>query len=260
MSDTFDPYYEWLGIPKWRQPASAYRLLGISDFEQDGKVIANAADRTMKHLRTYQAGKRSQISQKLLNEVANAKITLLDKKSKAQYDAELGQHIASIEAPDPPAVEPEKVQGLPPTFPDTLPDFDAESQTVRRTACRKRKGTKPPAGCEIAQSARDGLERDGANQNEKQPSEENSIRSAVKIRLAVGAGVVFVFIIAFFVMANETLYGKLETNWYPNGQKRSERHYEYGNKDGLWTQWDKNGNKTLEIQYKDGKELSRKEF
>ena len=89
MSDTFDPYYEWLGIPKHEQPASAYRLLGIREFEHDGAVIANAADRTMKHLRTYQAGKRARISQKLLNEVANAKITLLDEKSKTQYDAEL---------------------------------------------------------------------------------------------------------------------------------------------------------------------------
>ena len=89
MSDTFDPYHEWLGIPKQEQPASAYRLLGIREFEHDGAVIANAADRTMKHLRTYQAGRRSQISQKLLNEVANAKITLLDEKSKTQYDAEL---------------------------------------------------------------------------------------------------------------------------------------------------------------------------
>ena len=89
MSDTFDPYYIWLGIPKWDQPANAYRLLGIQVFEQDRKVIANAADRLMKHLRTYQIGKRSQLSQKLLNEVANAKICLLDKQSKAKYDAEL---------------------------------------------------------------------------------------------------------------------------------------------------------------------------
>ena len=86
MSDTFDPYHEWLGIPKQEQPASAYRLLGIREFEHDSAVIANAADRTMKHLRTYQAGKRSRISQMLLNEVANAKITLLDEKSKSQYD------------------------------------------------------------------------------------------------------------------------------------------------------------------------------
>jgi len=89
MSDTFDPYHEWLGIPKWDQPANAYRLLGIQVFEQDRKVIANAADRLMKHLRTYQTSKRSQLSQKLLNEVANAKICLLDKQSKAKYDAEL---------------------------------------------------------------------------------------------------------------------------------------------------------------------------
>ena len=99
MSDTFDPYHEWLGIPKQEQPASAYRLLGIREFEHDGAVIANAADRTMKHLRTYQAGKRSRISQKLLNEVANAKITLLDEKSKTQYDAELAVEFQASKKP-----------------------------------------------------------------------------------------------------------------------------------------------------------------
>ena len=72
MSDAFDPYYIWLGIPPEEQPPNHYRLLGVQVFEQDRKVIANAADRLMKHLRTYQIGKRSQLSQKLLNEVANA--------------------------------------------------------------------------------------------------------------------------------------------------------------------------------------------
>jgi len=39
-----------------------------------------------------------------------------------------------------------------------------------------------------------------------------------------------------------------------------EGHYKDGEQDGLWTFWDENGNKTKEIQYKDGEEVSRKEF
>jgi hypothetical protein len=48
--------------------------------------------------------------------------------------------------------------------------------------------------------------------------------------------------------------------YYDNGQKKYESHYKNGKLDGLRTQWDKNGKKVREIQYKDGVEVSRKEF
>jgi len=31
-------------------------------------------------------------------------------------------------------------------------------------------------------------------------------------------------------------------------------HYKNGKKDGLWTEWDEDGRKTLEVEYKDGEE------
>jgi len=70
MSDSFDPYYTWLGIPPEDQPPSHYRLLGIKPLEENPDVIENAADQRMAHLRTFQAGRHSDLSQKLLNEVA----------------------------------------------------------------------------------------------------------------------------------------------------------------------------------------------
>ena len=34
MSEKFDPYYEWSGIPASEQPPHHYRLLGIPPFEE----------------------------------------------------------------------------------------------------------------------------------------------------------------------------------------------------------------------------------
>jgi hypothetical protein len=78
MSDAFDPYRKWLGIPPQEQPPNHYRLLGVGLFEDDADTIAGAADRQMAHVRTFQTGRHSAVSQKLLNELAAARIALLD--------------------------------------------------------------------------------------------------------------------------------------------------------------------------------------
>ncbi len=90
----FDPYRKWLGIPPWEQPANHYRLLGINVFEDDPDVIEAAADRQMAHVRNYQAGQHSALSQKLLNELAAARVCLLDPERKRAYDSELRLEIA----------------------------------------------------------------------------------------------------------------------------------------------------------------------
>lgn len=89
MSDGFDPYHKWLGILPEEQPADLYRLLGIALFENDPDVIESAADRQASHLRSFQSGKQSAASQKLLNEVSKARVTLLNPAEKAAYDESL---------------------------------------------------------------------------------------------------------------------------------------------------------------------------
>lgn len=89
MEEVFDPYRKWLGIPPEEQPPNHYRLLGIALYEHDPDVISNAADRQMAHVRTFQTGQRSAISQKLLNELSAAKICLLSPATKQEYDAKL---------------------------------------------------------------------------------------------------------------------------------------------------------------------------
>ncbi len=91
MAEKFDPslsqrYYEWLSIAPEDQPPTLYRLLGLRTFEDDPTVIENAADRQMSHLRTFQSGKHSAESQKILNHVASARVTLLNPEKREEYD------------------------------------------------------------------------------------------------------------------------------------------------------------------------------
>lgn len=89
MAETFDPYRKWLGIPPKDQPPNHYRLLGIAHFEDDPDVIENAATRQIVHVRTYQSGKHSADSQRILNELTAAKLCLLQEGKKAAYDGQL---------------------------------------------------------------------------------------------------------------------------------------------------------------------------
>ena len=93
MSEPFDPYRKWLGIPRSDQPANHYRLLGIERFESDPDVIANAADGRMAQVKNFQAGKYAAASQRILNEIATAKVCLLNPDKKIQYDQQLRQRL-----------------------------------------------------------------------------------------------------------------------------------------------------------------------
>ena len=95
MSSPFDPYHEWLGIPPKDQPPNHYRLLGVELFEEQPNVIEHAADQRMALLKNFQAGKHSAMSQKLLNEVAAARVCLLKPEKKAAYDAKLRAELPS---------------------------------------------------------------------------------------------------------------------------------------------------------------------
>lgn len=96
MSEPFDPYRKWLGIPPKDQPPHHYRLLGIATFEDDPDVIENAATRQMAHVRTFQTSKQhGPISQKLLTELSAAKVCLLTPDRKAAYDEQLRERLAS---------------------------------------------------------------------------------------------------------------------------------------------------------------------
>ena len=118
----FDPYQNWLGIPPHEQPANLYRLLGIALFESNPEVIAQAADRQVFHVGTFQAGQHAETCQQVLYELAVARGCLLDPQQKAQYDLQLQGMLASrteraVASPPPPAGT--QIQGGPAGPPPT---------------------------------------------------------------------------------------------------------------------------------------------
>lgn len=136
MSDSFDPYRKWLGILPSEQPPEHYRLLGIARFEDDLDTISNGADRQMAHVRTFQTGRHSVLSQKLLNEIPAARICLLDAAKKAEYDRQLRATEANREqppaAPAPLPLTLRPIDRTPPTTPAprTAPPVGAWPQPV----------------------------------------------------------------------------------------------------------------------------------
>ncbi len=136
MTDSFDPYDQWLDIPPAQQPANHYRLFGLPLFESDPEVIANVTQQVMARVRKFQIGPRSEYSQRLLNELAAARVCLKDAETKAKYDAELRAQLATPKLPPvaqtQPAVnkpvKPPAATITPPT-PSAAPAVPAQSAT-----------------------------------------------------------------------------------------------------------------------------------
>ena len=129
MSNEFNPYYEWLGIPPKHQPADHYRLLGIEQFEADPVVVEHAADQRLGFLRTLQTGVRGKIANQLLNEVSQAKTILLDAEKRKTYDATL---------------QSQKPIKPPPTAPPAKPPRTASRRRTNRSA-RSANANKEPS-------------------------------------------------------------------------------------------------------------------
>jgi hypothetical protein len=109
MPERFDPYLNWLGIRDPERPPNHYRLLGVDLFESDPDILLHAADRQMAHVRSFQTGPRSAESQRLLNELASAKVCLLNAEKKAAYDEMLRARLyggGGAGRPSPPPVPP----------------------------------------------------------------------------------------------------------------------------------------------------------
>lgn len=109
---SFDPYKEWFRIPpaRWKgeQGPDFYILLGLRRFESDANRIHEASLQRMKLLRQRQTGARAELTQRLMNEVSQARLCLGDPTRKAQYDFELEQrHPRQVEREEfPPSKTP----------------------------------------------------------------------------------------------------------------------------------------------------------
>jgi hypothetical protein len=89
----FDPYEEWLGIPREHGRPTYYDLLGVSPDELDVHAIEDAALRRTGHIRKFQLSHTPECTQ-LLNEIGQALDTLLDPAKRREYDAALRKELA----------------------------------------------------------------------------------------------------------------------------------------------------------------------
>lgn len=152
MAEAFDPYHKWLGIPPKDQPPNHYRLLGIERFESDPQVIELAADRQMTHVRTFQTGPNSALSQRLLNELAAARLCLLNAQRKADYDRTLQTATAQSTTPQQNTALQQKPPVQPQQRQQTLPQQPAFSPPNLGAAEQASFGTIPLAPVVPAQT------------------------------------------------------------------------------------------------------------
>ena len=94
----FNPYHKWLGISKEVTQPNHYQLLGLTIFESDPEVIASAADAQRGFLRNFQNGPQAEIAKKVLDEIAEARLCLLQSEQKAEYDEQLREHLKALAA------------------------------------------------------------------------------------------------------------------------------------------------------------------
>ena len=85
-----DPYYEWLGIAAEEQPPDHYRLLGINVFESNPQVIESAFNQRIAYLQQLSGDQDSvDDAQRIMSEIARARLVLLNKQKKSAYDKSL---------------------------------------------------------------------------------------------------------------------------------------------------------------------------
>jgi len=95
MSDQFDVYATWLGIPPEEQPPDHYRLLGVPRFEKRREAIEAAVDERLGSLHAFRSGEHAELCGHLIAEITAAKACLLNPNRRAAYDRGLLRQMAA---------------------------------------------------------------------------------------------------------------------------------------------------------------------
>ncbi|HET6881866.1 MAG TPA: hypothetical protein VFI31_17000 [Pirellulales bacterium] len=89
MSQAFNPYREWLGIAAHSDSPSYYELLGLRPLENDATKVEPAYQRQAAKLAGHLSGGQADVAQRLMGELAEARITLMTPTAKRAYDSAL---------------------------------------------------------------------------------------------------------------------------------------------------------------------------
>src|SRR5690348_7622953 len=82
MSQTFNPYREWLSIVSTNPSPNYYELLGLPPREPDMGKINAAYQRQSNRLASQLGGYRAEIAHRLIGELAEARMTLMTPTAK----------------------------------------------------------------------------------------------------------------------------------------------------------------------------------
>ncbi len=123
VTESFNPYREWLGLETDASPLSHYQLLDLPLFEDDVTKIHAAADRALARVRAHRPGAQAQKWARLLDDLAQAKACLGDLARKSVYDQSLRERLTSA-SENPGQEDVENVAALPEVaFVNRLPDL-----------------------------------------------------------------------------------------------------------------------------------------
>jgi hypothetical protein len=93
-----DLYSKWLGLPPGRRPPDHYALLGLPRFCKDRQAIDAAASTQLGKLDAYSIHpdrEKRDACHRMMNEVASARVTLIDDRRRGEYDGQLRSNPAS---------------------------------------------------------------------------------------------------------------------------------------------------------------------
>ena len=89
MSKRFNPYHQWLGIPKAVKYPTYYQLVGISPTEKDEDVIRAILLRQRNYIKGFLSGPHGGHARRLLNQLDQAEATFLNATLGREYDKKL---------------------------------------------------------------------------------------------------------------------------------------------------------------------------
>src|SRR5687768_7675812 len=94
MSDTLNPYADWLQVAGGNRAPNHYELLGLALFESDPEQIRSRYWDCYEKVRAYEVGNYTERAVALLEELSQAFQCLTDPDGKRQYDERLRQERA----------------------------------------------------------------------------------------------------------------------------------------------------------------------
>ncbi|NND96654.1 MAG: hypothetical protein HKN47_04920 [Pirellulaceae bacterium] len=142
-SESLERYTRWLEIPPEYCPPNYYLLLGVDEFTDDVNAIDEGAKKRTAYLHQIAAGPNRKEIQKLMQEVALARRTLLNAESKSEYDTWLStpdEDDNDVEESAATAAGAATAVGAPGL---SIQLDAADSSAAKRPRAAKRSGTQP---------------------------------------------------------------------------------------------------------------------